>query len=35
MPKRLVFKAEDRLRRESNDAIRKKEREVFKNNEKS
>ena len=35
MPKRLVFKAEDRLRRESKDAIRKKEREVFKNNEKS
>lgn len=34
-PKRLVFKAEDRLRRESNDVIRKKEREVFKNNEKS
>ena len=35
MPKRLIFKAEDRLRRESKDAIRKKEREVFKNNEKS
>ena len=35
MPKRLVFKAEDRLRRESKDAIKKKEREVFKNNEKS
>ena len=35
MPKRLVFKAEDRLCRESKDAIRKKEREVFKNNEKS
>ena len=35
MPKRLVFKAEDRLRRESNDVIRKMEREVFKNNEKS
>ena len=35
IPKRLIFKAEDRLRRESKDAIRKKEREVFKNNEKS
>lgn len=35
MPKRLVFKAEDRLRRESKDAIKKKEREVYKNYEKS
>ena len=32
-PKRLVFKAEDRLYKESKETIKRKEREVYKNNE--
>lgn len=32
-PKRLVFKAEDKLYKESKETIKRKEREVYKNNE--
>ena len=32
-PKRLVFKAEDKLYKESKETIKEKEREVYKNNE--
>ena len=32
-PKRLVFKAEDKLYKESKETIKQKEREVYKNNE--